>query len=73
MWYIQANGFKETYENDVVFEDNTHKILALAFIESIMVANAFELLFTNLDDNHQQILDYIEDNYIGRIRGCTRR
>ena len=73
MWYIRTNGFKETYENDVVFADNMHKILALAFIESTMVANAFELLCTNLDDNHQQILDCIEDNYIGRMRGRTRR
>ena len=32
-----------------------------------MVANVFELLCTNLDDNYQEILDYIEDNYIGRM------
>ena len=38
-----------------------------------MVANAFELLCTNFDDNYQEILDYIEDNYIGRMRGCIRR
>ena len=37
-----------------------------------MVANAFELLCANLDDNYQDILDYIEDNYIGRMRGRTR-
>ena len=67
MWYISANGFKETYENNVVFADNIHKILALAFIELTMVPNAFELLCTNLDDNYQQILDYTEDNYIRRM------
>ena len=39
-----------------------HKVLALAFIEPTMIANAFKLLCTNLDDNYQQILDYIEDN-----------
>ena len=50
-----------------------HKILALAFIAPIMIANAFELLCTSLDDNYQQILDYIEDNYIGRMRGRTQR
>ncbi|CAM4775069.1 unnamed protein product [Rotaria magnacalcarata] len=71
--FLQANGFKETYENDVVFADNIHKTLALAFIEPTIVANAFELLCTNLDDNYQQILDYIEDNYIERRRGRTRR
>ncbi|CAF3415110.1 unnamed protein product [Rotaria socialis] len=71
--FLQANGFKETYENDVVFADNIHKILALAFIETTIVANAFELLCTNLDDNYQQILDYIEGNYIGRRRGRIRR
>ena len=67
------NGFKETYENDIVFADNMYKILALAFIEPIIVANAFELLGTSLDDNYQQILDYIEGNYVGKVRGLTRR
>ena len=44
MGYIWKNNFKKTYENDVVFADNVHKILTLAFFEPIMVANAFELL-----------------------------
>ena len=50
-----------------------HEILVLAFIEPIMAASSFELLCTSLDDNYQQILEYIEDNYIGRMRGRTRR
>jgi hypothetical protein len=57
----------------VTFADNIHKIIALAFIEPSMVINGFELLCSNLDDDYQQVLDYIEDNYIGRLRGRTRR
>ncbi|CAF0833077.1 unnamed protein product [Rotaria sordida] len=61
------------YETDVIFADNINKILALVFIEPAMIIDGFELLCANLDDNYQQILDYIEDNYIGRLRGHTRR
>ncbi|CAF2887331.1 unnamed protein product [Rotaria sp. Silwood2] len=71
--FLQTHGFKQTYETDVAFADNVHKILALAFIEPTMVIDGFELLCSKLDDDYQQILDYIEDNYIGRIRGRTRR
>ncbi|CAF3488359.1 unnamed protein product [Rotaria socialis] len=70
--------YHQTTRNTIFFRkdtgsDNIHKILALAFIETTIVANAFELLCTNLDDNYQQILDYIEGNYIGRRRGRIRR
>ncbi|CAF4150368.1 unnamed protein product, partial [Rotaria sordida] len=71
--FLQTNGFKQMYETDVTFADNIHKILALAFIDPILVIDAFELLCSNLNDDYQQTLDYIEDNYIERLRGHTRR
>ncbi|CAF1230546.1 unnamed protein product [Didymodactylos carnosus] len=71
--FLQTHGFKQDFETDITFADNIHKILALAFIEPSAVIAGFESLCSNLGDDYQQILDYIEDNYIGRIRGGTRR
>ena len=38
-----------------------------------MVATGLEFLCANLGDEYQEILDYIEDNYIRRVRGISRR
>ncbi|CAF1583571.1 unnamed protein product, partial [Didymodactylos carnosus] len=43
------------------------------FLESDSVIDGFETLCARLDDNYQDILDYMEDIYIGRIRGAIRR
>ncbi|CAF3304227.1 unnamed protein product [Rotaria sp. Silwood2] len=72
-WFLLTHGFKQLYETDVTFADNIHKIIALAFIEPSMVIDGFVLLCSNLDYDYQQLLDYIGDNYIGRLRGRTRR
>ena len=37
------------------------------------MAAGFEFLCANLRDEYQEILDYIEDNYISRVRGTSRR
>ncbi|CAF1541239.1 unnamed protein product [Adineta ricciae] len=71
--FLQNHGFKQNYETDVMFADSIHKILALAFLDPTNVIDGFELLCSKLDNVYQPILDYIEDNYIGRIRGRTRR
>ena len=42
--------------------------VALAFIHSDNVINAFTDLSIHLDDTFQTMLDYFEDNYIGRFR-----
>jgi hypothetical protein len=70
---IQNNGLKKNYETDIIFADNIHKILALAFLEPNQVIHGFEYLCSNLGDEYQQVLDYMEDNYIGRLRGRSRR
>ncbi|CAF1393552.1 unnamed protein product [Rotaria sordida] len=71
--FLQTHGFKQKYETDVIFADNMHKICALTFMEPTMVIDGFELLCSNLDTDYHQVLDYIEDNYIGRLRRRTRR
>ncbi|CAM4798470.1 unnamed protein product [Rotaria magnacalcarata] len=68
-----THGFKQNYETDIIFADNIHKILALAFLEPNQVISGFESLCSNLGDEYQSILDYMEDNYIGRLRGRSRR
>ncbi|CAF4271573.1 unnamed protein product [Rotaria sordida] len=71
--FLQTHGFKQKYETDVIFADNMHKICALTFMEPTMVIDGFELVCSNLDTDYHQVLDYIEDNYIGRLRRRTRR
>ncbi|CAF3470781.1 unnamed protein product [Rotaria socialis] len=71
--FLQTHGFKQNYETDIIFADNIHKILALAFLEPNQVISGFESLCSNLGDEYQSILDYMEDNYIGRLRGRSRR
>ncbi|CAF2190095.1 unnamed protein product [Rotaria magnacalcarata] len=70
---LQTYGFKQRYKTDIVFADNIHKILASAFLEPNQVINGFELLCSDLGDEYQEVLDCIEDNYIGRARGWSRR
>ncbi|CAF4353233.1 unnamed protein product, partial [Rotaria magnacalcarata] len=69
----ETYGFKQRYKTDIVFADNIHKILASAFLEPNQVINGFELLCSDLGDEYQEVLDCIEDNYIGRARGWSRR
>ena len=71
--FTQNHGFKQKYETDITFADSIHKILALAFLEPIQVINDFESLCSELGEEYQEILDYFEDNYIGRLRGRFRR
>ncbi|CAF0954419.1 unnamed protein product [Adineta steineri] len=71
--FLQNNGLKKNYETDLTFADNIHQILALSFLEPNEVINGFNHLCTYLDDEYQIVLDYIEDNYIGRLRGRSRR
>ena len=70
---IQNNGLKKNYETDLTFADNIHKILAASFLEPNQVIHGFEYLCTDLGDEYQPAFDYVEDNYIGRFRECSRR
>ena len=47
--------------------------MALSFLESNQVIHGFDYFCSNPGDKYQQVLDYMENNYIGRFRGRSRR
>ena len=59
---------KKKYEDDFDFPSGIHKTAALAFTNPNAVVEAFVQLSIRLDDQFQSMLDYFEDNYIGRFR-----
>ena len=44
-----------------------HKFGALAFLQSTDVIKGFESLSLNLDDDYQDMIDYFEETYIGKL------
>ncbi|CAF0952690.1 unnamed protein product [Didymodactylos carnosus] len=67
-------GYQNRYQEDVKFAHNINKIAALAFIPPCDVLHAYSRLALDLDDDYQDILNYFEDTYIGRLRpNDTRR
>ena len=72
--HIQGAGLHEQYENDANFALECRMISALAFVPPADVVGAFETLSNELPDVLNPILDYFEDNYIGRPdrRGARR-
>ena len=63
---FQTQGLQKQYEGDANFAQGVYKIVAFAFIHPDNVTNAFTDLSIHLDDTFQSIVDYFEDNYIGR-------
>lgn len=66
---VQALGFQERYQDDAEFAMSVRMVAALAFVPLADTVQVFEELqeFTE-DDEMIQLLDYFEDNYIGRRR-----
>ncbi|CAF1029457.1 unnamed protein product [Didymodactylos carnosus] len=67
-------GYQNRYQEDVKFAHNINKIAASAFIPPCDVLHAYSRLALDLDNDYQDILNYFEDTYIGRLRpNNTRR
>ena len=75
---IQQNGLALLYGNDDEFAMLMRSIAALAFVPEIDVPQAFYNLEAEIRNNYNNnsidvVLDYFEDNYIGRLqRGRPR-
>ena len=74
---VQSTGLAERYLEDNEFALNLRMIPALAFIPPQDVIQAFEILSEHLRETYgneiDQLIDYFEDNYIGRFRRARRR
>lgn len=68
-WKLGAAGFKNNYNQDAEFAHKMKMLLALAFVPPEDVIQAFDsFLEQNLfSDTVNEVLDYFEDNYIGRL------
>ena len=70
---VQELGFTNSYRED----DNNRKcikmLLALSFVPQNDVQNVFTEIVAYFPENLTPLLDYWEDNYIGRLRRLNRR
>ena len=70
---LQAEGFSERYRNEPDFAILVKQLLALAFVPPHYVIDLFEQLLE--DPAYREIdviCDYMEDNFIGRLRRARR-
>ncbi|CAF2089247.1 unnamed protein product [Rotaria magnacalcarata] len=70
---IQELGCQNQYQTDPIFAHNIHKIAALVFVEPNSVVNGFERLSIELSHDYDEIMDYFEGTYIGRLRSNQTR
>ncbi|CAF2161520.1 unnamed protein product [Rotaria magnacalcarata] len=70
---LQELGHQNQYQTDPIFAHNIHKIAALAFLELNSVVNGFESLSNELGHHYDDIMDYFEGTYIGRLRSNRTR
>lgn len=65
---IQTNGLQKKYEESSEFALKMRMLAALAFVPELSVVQYFEHLcdYGNFPDAAQPVLDYFEDNWIGR-------
>ena len=70
---VQENGLQNRYRDDAEFALGVRMVAATAFVPVDQIVDAYEQLQQHLDDEYDDILDYFEDNYIGRQRRVNRR
>jgi hypothetical protein len=69
---VQEEQLTVRYRDDEVFRLNVKMLLALSFVPRAHVIGAYEDLVETFDDTMTPIVDYWEDNYIGRLRRNRR-
>lgn len=73
MWRkVQDLNLTDSYRDDENFRMHVKMLLALSFVPVADVINAFEQLTDECPDEFQPLVDYWEDNYIGRKRRTHR-
>jgi len=70
---VQALGLQQRYQDNADFAMSVRMVAALAFVPLSYTVQVFEELQESTeDDDMNQLLDYFEDNYIGRRRRRNR-
>ncbi|XP_070550800.1 uncharacterized protein [Ptychodera flava] len=70
---VQSAGLQAMYQRDSDFEISIRMLAATAYIPEDEVIDAFEYLAQNMPYEAEPIVDYFENNYIGRQRRHSRR
>ena len=75
---IQNNGLQERYVEDAEFALHMHMVVALAFVppQDVIASYVIDLLCHQIcltyGDDADRVLDYFEDNYIGRFQSSAQ-
>ena len=70
---IQSSGLQVKYQSDEEFSGKLRSLAALAFVPASLVEEAFDNLSEVFPDTATEILDYFEDNFIGRPNPKARQ
>ena len=65
---LQNLSLISRYRNDEDFFIDVKKIMALALLPIDSVIDGFETLQEQLSEDHEELLAYFENSYIGRIK-----
>ena len=66
---VQSPGFQQKYQEDAEFSLSIRMIPALAFVSVDDLLDVFDKLQESITDNDVlKVIDYFEDNYIGRTQ-----
>ena len=69
---IQNEGLSNLYRDDENIKLYSKILIALSFVPPEDVGSAFDELNDSSPDNLQNVYDYWEDNYVGRLRRNRR-
>ena len=65
---IQSLGLQVRYKDDEDFAHKVRMLAALAFVPEHDVISAFEAVSEDFPLDAQEVIDYFENTYIGRLR-----